>query len=269
MNQFCKICNSKIEFLFTAKVLHKYKINYFCCPTCEFIQTQEPFWLKEAYNNVITNSDVGLLSRNLALKKEISKLLNKNFDIEKEFLDFAGGYGVFTRLMRDIGYDFYWVDPYCENLFAKGFDIQNFTAKTNHKFEALTTFEVFEHLENPLEEIKKCFQYSDVIIFSTELIPSPSPKQVVDWWYFVPQTGQHISFFSEKTLQFIATKNNYNLYTNKLNLHILSYKKLKNPFMENPWNRFLSLVNKITDYLKIKPKLQSKLSEDYQKTINL
>ncbi len=38
------------------------------------------------------------------------------------FLDYAGGYGVFTRLMRDIGFDFYWHDPYTQNLFANGFE---------------------------------------------------------------------------------------------------------------------------------------------------
>jgi hypothetical protein len=35
------------------------------------------------------------------------------------FVDIGGGYGLLTRLMRDRGFDFYWKDPHCENIFAK------------------------------------------------------------------------------------------------------------------------------------------------------
>ena len=110
------------------------------------------------------------------------------------FLDYAGGYGVFTRLMRDIGFDFYWHDPYTQNLFANGFEDD---LKSNSKFELLTAFEVFEHLVNPKEELEKMLRFSDTIVFSTELMPQeiPDPEE---WWYYGFNHGQHISFYTRK-----------------------------------------------------------------------
>ena len=61
----CKICNSKIAKLFQAEILNKYKIEYYRCNRCAFIQTEEPFWLQESYSNAITNLDIGLVGRNL------------------------------------------------------------------------------------------------------------------------------------------------------------------------------------------------------------
>ena len=43
------------------------------------------------------------------------------FEANARFIDFGGGYGVFTRVMGNIGYDFYWRDAHRENLFAKRF----------------------------------------------------------------------------------------------------------------------------------------------------
>ena len=60
----CKICNSRNEYLFKALVLNKYDVHYYKCNECGFIQTEEPFWLSEAYSSVITQQDIGLLYRN-------------------------------------------------------------------------------------------------------------------------------------------------------------------------------------------------------------
>lgn len=136
-------------------------------------------------------------------------------------MDYAGGYGVFVRIVRDIGFDFYWDDKYTTNLFARGFEYNNLD-----KYEAVTTFESFEHFVNPMDEIESLLKISKNIIFSTELLPNPIPKPQ-DWWYYGLVHGQHISFYSEKTFEFIAKKYNLN-YTNLSGLHLLSEKKISN-----------------------------------------
>jgi len=226
----CKICHSEAKPLFTTKVLNKYDVQYYRCPNCEFIQTEKPIWLKEAYHHAITDLDIGLIYRNLEYSKIIYKTIVNFFDSQKQFLDFAGGYGIFVRLMRDMGLNFFHQDKYCENIFATNHSIEK--AKES-KFEVLTALEVFEHLNNPLEEINKMFFLSDTIIFSTEIIPASTPTKPGDWWYFIPETGQHIAFYSEKTLLEIAQHFKSN-YFRTGNLHMFTKMSFKdNPFTQN------------------------------------
>jgi len=55
-------------------------------------------------------------------------------------------------------------------------------------------------------------QLSKTIIFSTEILPIPVPKPD-DWWYYAFEHGQHISFYSLKTLNILAKKFGLNPYT--------------------------------------------------------
>jgi hypothetical protein len=118
----CKICNTENQSCFSSKLLNKYEVEYFHCSKCAFLQTEEPYWIEEAYDESINISDTGVMSRNLSLSQISTIVINIYFDKKKAFLDFAGGYGVFTRLMRDIGFNFYWEDKYSSNLVARGFE---------------------------------------------------------------------------------------------------------------------------------------------------
>jgi hypothetical protein len=147
-------------------------------------------------------------------------------------------------MMRDKGFNFYRHDTFCNNLFAKHFDISDLP--NNNSFDLLTAFEVFEHLENPIDELKKMLLLSDTIIFSTLLLPNDSVNPS-NWWYFIPETGQHISFFSLKTLEFISDNLNLYFYSNKNDLHIFSKNKLKdNPFLSKKITFFEKIKNKIS-----------------------
>lgn len=222
----CKICNSSTRHVFTSKILKKYDVKYFKCDSCGYLFTEEPFWLEDAYSRSINLSDTGLLDRNIYFSKVLSVLIFFCFNKNGYFLDYAGGYGVFTRLMRDIGFDFYWHDPFTQNLFANGFE-KEITA--NSKFELITAFEVFEHLVNPKEEISKMLSLSDTIVFSTELMTqeTPDPK---NWWYYGFNHGQHISFYSEKTFNTLAKQFELNYY-NVNGIHILTKRKFNNTLL--------------------------------------
>lgn len=217
----CRICNNETEKIFASLVLNKYSVNYFRCTNCSFIQTEKPFWLDEAYQNSINISDTGLIDRNISFSKMLAVLIYFNFNTGGKFLDYAGSYGIFTRLMRDIGFDFYWHDIYTQNLLAKGFEAD---ANHDYKYELVTAFEVFEHLVDPKAEITRMLQQSDTIVFSTELLPNNIPEPS-SWWYYGFEHGQHISFYSKRTFTWLA--NYFGLKYYYINgVHLLTSKKI-------------------------------------------
>jgi hypothetical protein len=215
----CKICDSPTNYVFSKSVLNKYDVGYHQCLECRFIQTDAPFWLTEAYSSVITSVDIGLLYRNYFVVPITSAIISKYYNSDGAFIDYGGGYGVFTRLMRDAGYNFLRQDLYCENIFANHFDISDY--EPSSKYELLTAFEVFEHLVDPVEEIAKMLKLSDNLFFSTELVPT-AEEELSKWWYIIPETGQHISFYTRKSLEHLAKKNGLYFYSNDKNLHLLT-----------------------------------------------
>lgn len=264
-----KITGGETELLFTAKVLNKFDVNYYKCKDTGFIQTEEPYWLEEAYSEAITKLDVGLIFRNEELRNRILKILPNFFDVNSIFLDYAGGYGVFTRMMRDKGYNFYHTDQYCKNIFAEYFDLKDLPIDT--KFELVTAFEVFEHLINPIDEINNMLSYGENILFTTEIQPE-NIKTIDDWWYFVPQTGQHISLYTIKSLQFLAHRFGYNFYSDNQFIHLFTKKSLnKDPFLIEDNKKFPFFIKimkrKVDRYLRDKNSIiprESLLQKDWQ-----
>src|SRR5438270_8525635 len=66
-DRFCCVCETATGFFVTGLILDKYSVRFFRCPNCGFIQTENPHWLQEAYATPIVTSDVGYVSRNLAM----------------------------------------------------------------------------------------------------------------------------------------------------------------------------------------------------------
>jgi FkbM family methyltransferase len=250
----CKICNSDSHYFANAKILQKYDVKYFQCSNCGFVQTEHPYWLDQAYSEAIATSDIGLVYRNNMMANITGKLLFNYFDHQAKFLDYGGGYGLFVRLMRDKGFDFHWFDKFCKNIFAKGFELEK-TDKQN--LELITAFELFEHLANPLQELKEIIDLCPNILFSTELLPenNPTPDK---WWYYAPHEGQHIAIYTIKSLEILASKHNLKLYTNGQSLHLLTTK-------ENlPENLFESLAKHELQ----SPNKESLLYSDFNQILN-
>jgi hypothetical protein len=173
------------------------------------MQTEQPFWLKEAYTNVINEEDTGLLERNICFSELAAIIIYSCFKRNGIFLDYAGGYGIFTRLMRDIGFDFYWHDPYAQNILSRGFE---FDGHRHTPVELLTSFEAFEHFVDPVAEIEKMMKISKNILFSTQFLPVPTPG-LKEWWYYGLEHGQHISFFTPQACMSLAQRFGVHFYS--------------------------------------------------------
>lgn len=195
----CPVCSSEMKPLFSKLLLKKYKVPYQQCSHCRFVQTASPYWLEEAYEEAISEYDVGLLRRNLRFSGTLIPYFNLLMGPEDRGLDVSGGYGIFTRLMRDKGFDFYTTDPYCKNIFAKGFE-------PGLEFKALvfTLFEALEHVENPLAFLQAQIEkwQAEYFVISAEPYLDEAPDS--EWWYLMPESGQHISFFHPDTFKEIA-----------------------------------------------------------------
>lgn len=225
LDQFCHICESRCELFGTGLVLNKYNVRFFRCPQCRFIQSEKPFWLGEAYEIPIAKADIGYIGRNIDMSKITRALISLAFDPNKRFVDYGGGYGMFVRLMRDAGFDFYRYDRHCANLFAQGFDWNDLPDNDRQSFELVTAFEVFEHLPNPLQEIQSMLKIAPSILFSTVLLPEPAPR-LGDWWYHALEYGQHIAFYSQKSLAIIAKKFGLHLCSKGDSIHLLSRREV-------------------------------------------
>ncbi|RQH49055.1 methyltransferase domain-containing protein [Okeania hirsuta] len=223
-NVHCKVCGSISHKFDNAKVLNKYNVDYFQCSNCGFVQTENPYWLGEAYTEAIASSDVGLVSRNQNFSLITENLILNFFNANDKFLDYGCGYGLFVRMMRDLGLDFYGYDKYCQNIFYQGWEGE---INREQKYEIVTAFEVFEHFINPLAEIEKILQQTRNILFSTKLLPPDNPRPN-DWWYYALEEGQHISIFNKKALSVIAQKFKLNLCSDGESLHLLTEKSLSN-----------------------------------------
>lgn len=251
----CKVCQNATVLFATSTVLQKYAANYYHCKTCDFLQVENPFWLEEAYSSAITRADIGLPSRNIAFSKSLKAIIESFYDHRRKFVDYGGGTGLLTRLMRDLGYDCYCYDRHCENQFADFFraDLGGET-----KYELLSAVEVFEHLVDPLASLKEMLELSPNILFTTKILPRPVP-QIDDWWYYGPDHGQHVSFYGLETLRYLAGQFGLNFTSDGSGLHMFSTKPVNSRLFRFVANKFSASV--ISSTLK----RRSLLETDFEK----
>jgi len=252
----CPICDKDAPLAFSHKIRDRYTADYILCASCDYMFVANPSWLAEAYTEPIDTTDTGYVMRNIFLSKKTLILFSILFHMseirQKIFLDYAAGYGMLVRIMRDYGLDFVWDDPFTENLFAQGF---KFVQGTH--IDAITCFECFEHFVQPMMEVSKLLTISNTIFFSTQLKPvGIVPKE--NWEYYGFNHGQHVSFYSKKTMETIAKKYNIGYYTDGNNLHLFS----KKPHIKNILN-IVNMLTKLQMDIPIRKLLESKTIKDY------
>jgi hypothetical protein len=200
--QACRLCGAAAAPLFRQRLLGRHDVAYFRCPACDLIQTEAPYWLPEAYSAAISAYDTGAVARNLATAP-LTLLVARACGVGRgaRFLDYGGGHGVFARLMRDLGLDYHWSDKYAENLFARGFE-----ARPGERFEFVTAFEVLEHFADARGELERLFAGGpSFVLVGTRLHEGQGPG----WWYYMPESGQHVALYSARTLRWAADRFGY------------------------------------------------------------
>ena len=275
-------------------ILNRYRVNYSLCQKCGYLQTETPYWLEEAYAAPIVNSDVGIVQRNLQLamavqalifglpgdisprplplfcfklleklkaSRVLHRLLGRYLALIKPpqigpCLDYGGGYGLMVRLLRDAGIEAYWQDPHSPNLFARGFEREKAGCV---RFQLVTAFEVWEHLAEPFSQLEAMFALGENLLCSTLLLSDP-PERPGEWWYFSPETGQHVGFFSAATFRYLAERLNMYYLCLDRSLHLFTRRVPQLGLVKYLYQRRQVVVH-AAEYAMLMPSL---IDRDYQ-----
>lgn len=217
----CTLCRGVLVPFQDGVLLGHRQVTYQRCSGCHSILLPDPDWLDEAYSHAISALDVGLLERCQQLASLTTALLTAQRLSRGRFLDFAGGYGTLTRLMRDRGFDFLHVDPYCSNIFAGGHE-----GALSERYDLVTAFEVLEHLADPVRELASVAVATDLLLVTTQVVPEPPPA-VGDWAYYACETGQHITFYAVAGLRALAERLDMRLATSGRLVHLFHRRPLR------------------------------------------
>ena len=218
----CRICASETAERMAATILGKYAATYDQCTRCGYLSVRDPHWIEEAYARAICRTDTGIVARNLAIAERLAPLLSL-IGGDGPYLDYGGGIGLLTRLMRDRGFNYLWFDPYARNELAEGFEHGPDCAPCI----AVSAFEVLEHVEDPAGFAAAALAKgrSDTLIFSTVLFDGAMPP--ADWDYFARDEGQHIGFHTRRSLAAIGERLGLRLYSRGV-IHMLTRRRIGN-----------------------------------------
>ena len=217
----CPITGAPMRQVFTHRVLGRHDVGYYYSDESGLLRTEKPYWLDEAYQDAIGDTDTGVVTRNINNSVMLDAVVSALGLQDGRFLDLAGGYGLLSRLMRDKGYDCYTTDKYCANLFARAFE-----PAAGFRADALFAFEVLEHLEDPLAFLADAFAARGcrTIVFSTQTFSGGIPP--ADWWYYSFEGGQHIAFYQPRTLALLAERLRCEYLMLNAGLHVITDRPL-------------------------------------------
>lgn len=129
-------------------------------------------------------------------------------------LDYGGGDGTLSRLLREAG----WSSQSCDPFVDHGVD-----SASLGRFPFITCFEVFEHVADPhglVRDIAALLAPDGLLMFSTLVSDGElSPGQPPSWWYAAPRNG-HISLFSSRSLGALARRHGFSCASAQGLLHL-------------------------------------------------
>jgi hypothetical protein len=207
--------------MFRKRLLGSIDAAYFGCTSCGHVQTEPPYWLDRAYHDLNFRRDTGMVDRCLwAAKTTVALAHRLGIGGDRVCLDWGAGTGLFVRMCRDHGMNFFYHDRYAENIFARGFE---FTSGEREDIALITAFEVLEHFPNPVNDFLELAKLQpDYMLISTKLYWGFGR----DWWYFTDD-GQHVAVYTRTSLELLARQHGFSLMTDGSHLHLLTKRRLR------------------------------------------
>ena len=192
----CRLCGGIAQFSFHKRILNKYDVKYFNCKTCASLQTEEPYWLEDAYQPINEQLDTGQFIRCLNNAAFLDALISQLNLQNKSCIDYGCGSGLTARILRDVGINAQGYDAYSTPRLLMGFQVQ-----TLESAAIINLCEVAEHFPNPKSSFAHIFSCNpEVVVVQTGIFTEPDEN----WGYLAPEHGQHIFFYSKKTISYLA-----------------------------------------------------------------
>jgi 2-polyprenyl-3-methyl-5-hydroxy-6-metoxy-1,4-benzoquinol methylase len=212
-HQACIICGST-----NLKDLSGYEASYLCqCGNCGFVFSRKIPTLKELddhYRNYSYDKEVFVspvtIKRYHELLDEFEKFRKSNL-----LLDVGCGAGLFLKVAIDRGWKVYgteYSDKAIEICEAKGINMKKgiLNAKDFEglQFDVVTSFEVIEHINNPLEEMEniKALIRPGGLFYCTTPNFNALSRYYLKGDYNVIKYPEHLSYYTPRTLNFLCKK---------------------------------------------------------------
>ena len=218
----CALCGALGSSRLRYYVLAKHEVNLCECLSCGFVFVADPHWLAESFGSELNRLDVGSVDRTLLVSQFVRGLLGMSPARRGwTVLDFGGGDGLLTRLLRDVGVDCRWEDPYCEPVYDVGPPHDEV-----RRFDLAVMGEVALHLTEPLATFRDLIERCDRVLFTATVPTDPIPA---DWWYLMPSTGQHVAFYPTRAIAHIAKVLDVDWCSDGKFFHLLSTSTIDRP----------------------------------------
>lgn len=198
-------------------------VYYNQCSGCDFLFAPEIHawaekdFLEKIYNDEYVKFDGDYLEkRPLNNVAKVEQIFGQQKSIIRH-LDYGGGNGMTSGLLRDAGWNSFSYDP---------FPRSDISLDSFGRFNLITAFEVFEHVPNIrqlMTNLLALLEQNGLALVSTLLSDGQIQQaERLNWWYAAPRNG-HISLFSKCSMELLAQR--YGLKVRHLNqkLHVFQY----------------------------------------------
>ncbi len=161
----------------------------------------------------------------------------KKYISKGKILDVGCATGEFLSVARDFGYTVEglelskWSSDIARSKKIKVYRglLKSIASKNSKRYDVITLFGVIEHFEKPADEmtyISKLLKPGGLLVIWTGDINSISSKILKhNWWYW---QGQHIQYFSHKSLNLLAKNSGFEHITTKTYPFVATYDLLDN-----------------------------------------
>jgi hypothetical protein len=182
-------------------------VIYRRCNRCDFIFTGffDAFtpsqWTQYVYNRAYVDVDPDYLERRPRLNFLMITSLLSGMRDQIVGLDYGGGSGETTELLRKAGWNFDTLDP---------FGATSLRSENEGAYNFCSAIEVLEHLTDPVGALAQIVSRTNngrlLILIGTVIHDGVvTPETRLSWWYAAPRNG-HISLYSRKAMRWLARR---------------------------------------------------------------
>ncbi len=270
----CPVCKSReISQLYASDVdIRKLSFTYvktpysgktfrsLRCSNCSHVFCSPiPKSMYKSYEDVVDDQYLRY-TESIRMSSRIILALIKRFVPSGKILDVGCATGEFLRAAKKAGYTVEgielsrWSSEIAEKagITVHRKRLKFMPQKLTGKYDAITLFGVIEHFEHPAEEIRYIYKLLKpgglLIIWTGDIDSIPSKILRKNWWYW---QGQHIQYFSHKSLNFLCKTCGFEHLETKIYPFVGTYGLLENSLSRYRFRRIFMFL--LAPLFKIKP----------------